>query len=253
MTALLDVKDVTMRFGGLTAVDGVSLAVGQGEIIGLIGPNGAGKTTFFNCLTGLYKPTEGEVVYAGRRLPAKPALVTRAGIARTFQNIRLFGAMTVQENVLVGRHCRTGEGLISALVRGPGFRRAEREGREKAMELLEFVGLDAKAGLLSTDLPYGEQRRLEIARALASEPGLLLLDEPAAGMNPRETREIEELIRAIRERGTAILVIEHDIRFIFALCDRTAVLVQGSKIVEGDSATVQGDPRVVSAYLGEAA
>ncbi len=247
---LLDVRGVTMRFGGLTAVQNVDLTVGEGEIIGLIGPNGAGKTTFFNCLTGLYVPTEGTVSYRDRILPAKPHLVTQAGIARTFQNIRLFANMTVLENVLVGRHSRTKEGLISALVRGPGYRRAEADSRERAMALLRFTGLDAKADHLARNLPYGEQRKLEIARALASEPGLLLLDEPTAGMNPQETRAAEELVFAIRDLGIAILVIEHDMRFIFNLCDRTAVLVQGQKIVEGDRETVQNDERVITAYLG---
>ncbi|MFF4649080.1 ABC transporter ATP-binding protein [Streptomyces sp. NPDC001380] len=249
-TPLLQASGVTMRFGGLTAVNNVDLTVNTGEIIGLIGPNGAGKTTFFNCLTGLYVPTEGTVTYKGEVLPPKPHLVTKAGMARTFQNIRLFSNMTVLENVLVGRHTRTKEGLLSALLRGPGFRRSEAESRERAMELLAFVGLDGKADHLARNLPYGEQRKLEIARALASDPGLLLLDEPTAGMNPQETRVTEELIFAIRDQGVAVLVIEHDMRFIFNLCDRTAVLVQGQKLVEGDSATVQSDERVIAAYLG---
>lgn len=240
-----------MRFGGLTAVRSVDFTVNSGEIVGLIGPNGAGKTTFFNCLTGLYVPTEGTVAYQGRVLPPKPHLVTQAGIARTFQNIRLFANMTVLENVLVGRHTRTKEGLWSALLRGPGFRKAERESETKAMELLEFVGLAAKREHLARNLPYGEQRKLEIARALASEPGLLLLDEPTAGMNPQETRATEELVFAIREKGVAVLVIEHDMRFIFNLCDRVAVLVQGEKLIEGTSEVVQADERVIAAYLGE--
>jgi branched-chain amino acid transport system ATP-binding protein len=248
---VLDARGVTMRFGGLTAVRDVSLTVNSGEIVGLIGPNGAGKTTFFNCLTGLYIPTEGEVRYKDTVLPAKSFKVTAAGIARTFQNIRLFANMTVLENVLVGRHTRTREGFWSAVLRMPGFHRAEATSRARAMELLEFVGLAAKADHLARNLPYGEQRKLEIARALASEPGLLLLDEPTAGMNPQETRATEELVFAIRDRGIAVLVIEHDMRFIFNLCDRVAVLVQGEKLVEGDSATVQGDERVVAAYLGE--
>ncbi|MFD5585239.1 ABC transporter ATP-binding protein [Streptomyces sp. NPDC127063] len=248
---VLDARGVTMRFGGLTAVRGVDLTVNSGEIVGLIGPNGAGKTTFFNCLTGLYVPTEGEVRYKGAVLPPKSFKVTAAGIARTFQNIRLFANMTVQENVLVGRHTRTKEGFWSAVLRGPGFHKAEKASRERAMELLEFVGLADKADHLARNLPYGEQRKLEIARALASEPGLLLLDEPTAGMNPQETRTTEELVFAIRDQGIAVLVIEHDMRFIFNLCDRVAVLVQGEKLIEGDSATVQGDERVVAAYLGE--
>ncbi|MEV6943727.1 ABC transporter ATP-binding protein [Streptomyces sp. NPDC051172] len=248
---VLDARGVTMRFGGLTAVRNVDLTVNSGEIVGLIGPNGAGKTTFFNCLTGLYIPTEGEVRFKGNVLPPKSFKVTAAGIARTFQNIRLFGNMTVLENVLVGRHTRTKEGFWSAVLRGPGFHRAEKASRERAMELLEFIGLQHKADHLSRNLPYGEQRKLEIARALASEPGLLLLDEPTAGMNPQETRATEELVFAIRDMGIAVLVIEHDMRFIFNLCDRVAVLVQGEKLVEGDSATVQGDERVIAAYLGE--
>jgi branched-chain amino acid transport system ATP-binding protein len=250
-TPVLEARDVTMRFGGLTAVRSVDFTVNSGEIVGLIGPNGAGKTTFFNCLTGLYIPTEGTVSYKGTVLPPKPHLVTQAGIARTFQNIRLFANMTVLENVLVGRHTRTKEGLWSALLRGPGFKKAEKASEERAMELLEFIGLAAKRDHLARNLPYGEQRKLEIARALASEPGLLLLDEPTAGMNPQETRATEELVFAIRDMGIAVLVIEHDMRFIFNLCDRVAVLVQGEKLVEGTSEVVQADERVIAAYLGE--
>ncbi|WP_199815432.1 ABC transporter ATP-binding protein [Streptomyces griseus] len=249
-TTVLDATGVTMQFGGLTAVRSVDLTVGSGEIVGLIGPNGAGKTTFFNCLTGLYVPTTGTVSYKGTVLPPKPHLVTQAGIARTFQNIRLFANMTVLENVLVGRHTRTNEGLWSALLRLPSFKKAEEASRERAMELLEFAGLAAKADHLARNLPYGEQRKLEIARALASEPGLLLLDEPTAGMNPQETRAAEDLIFAIRDKGIAVLVIEHDIRFIMNLCDRVAVLVQGEKIVEGPAEVVQADERVIAAYLG---
>ncbi|WP_078887716.1 ABC transporter ATP-binding protein [Streptomyces sp. NRRL S-118] len=247
---VLEASGVTMRFGGLTAVRSVDLTVREGEIVGLIGPNGAGKTTFFNCLTGLYIPTEGKVSYKGTVLPPKPHLVTQAGIARTFQNIRLFANMTVLENVLVGRHTRTKEGLWSALLRGPGFKKAEAASHARAMELLEFIGLEHKADHLARNLPYGEQRKLEIARALASEPGLILLDEPTAGMNPQETRAAEELIFAIRDKGIAVLVIEHDMRFIFNLCDRVACLVQGQKLIEGTPSVVQGDERVVAAYLG---
>ncbi|WP_037888130.1 ABC transporter ATP-binding protein [Streptomyces sp. NRRL S-87] len=248
---VLDARGVTMRFGGLTAVKNVDLTVKSGEIVGLIGPNGAGKTTFFNCLTGLYIPTEGEVRYKGTVLPPKSFKVTAAGIARTFQNIRLFNNMTVLENVLVGRHTRTKEGLWSALLRLPGFHREEGASKLKAMELLEFIGLAHKADHLARNLPYGEQRKLEIARALASEPGLLLLDEPTAGMNPQETRVTEELIFAIRDKGIAVLVIEHDMRFIFNLCDRVACLVQGEKLIEGTAGEVQSDERVIAAYLGE--
>ncbi|MGA5195041.1 ATP-binding cassette domain-containing protein [Streptomyces exfoliatus] len=248
---VLDARGVTMRFGGLTAVRDVNLTVNSGEIVGLIGPNGAGKTTFFNCLTGLYVPTEGEVRYKGTVLPPTSYKVTDAGIARTFQNIRLFHNMTVLENVLVGRHTRMKQGLWSALLRLPAFKKAEAEASKRAMELLEFIGLQDKAQHLAKNLPYGEQRKLEIARALASDPGLILLDEPTAGMNPQETRAAEELIFAIRDMGIAVLVIEHDMRFIFNLCDRVAVLVQGQKLIEGDSQTVQSDERVIAAYLGE--
>ena len=250
-TPVLEARNVTMRFGGLTAVRSVDFTVNAGEIVGLIGPNGAGKTTFFNCLTGLYVPTEGTVSYKGTVLPPKPHLVTKAGIARTFQNIRLFANMTVLENVLVGRHTRTKEGLWSALLRGPGFKKAEKASEERAMELLEFIGLAGKRDHLARNLPYGEQRKLEIARALASEPGLLLLDEPTAGMNPQETRATEELVFAIRDKGIAVLLIEHDMRFVFNLSDRVAVLVQGEKLVEGTSEVVQADERVIAAYLGE--
>ncbi|WP_405494099.1 ABC transporter ATP-binding protein [Streptomyces sp. NBC_00096] len=248
---VLDARGVTMRFGGLTAVKNVDLTVRSGEIVGLIGPNGAGKTTFFNCLTGLYIPTEGEVRYKGTVLPPKSFKVTAAGIARTFQNIRLFNNMTVLENVLVGRHTRTKVGLWSSLLRLPSFSREEAASRKRSMELLEFIGLEHKADHLARNLPYGEQRKLEIARALASDPGLILLDEPTAGMNPQETRTTEELIFAIRDQGIAVLVIEHDMRFIFNLCDRVACLVQGEKLIEGTAAEVQGDERVIAAYLGE--
>ena len=249
-TAVLEASGVTMRFGGLTAVDGVDLSVGDREIVGLIGPNGAGKTTFFNCLTGLYVPTTGEVRYKGTVLPAKPYRVTEAGIARTFQNIRLFANMTVLENVMVGRHCRTKQGLFSAIGRGPRYRAAERDARDNAHELLDFLGIGRHSGSLARNLPYGDQRKLEIARAMASDPGLILLDEPTAGMNPQETRATQEVVFRIRERGLAVVVIEHDMRFIFGLCDRVAVLVQGRKLVEGTPEVVRADERVIAAYLG---
>ena len=247
---VLEARGVTMRFGGLTAVDAVDMSVAPNEIVGLIGPNGAGKTTFFNCLTGLYVPTSGEVRYRGSVLPAKPHKVTQAGIARTFQNIRLFANMTVLENVMVGRHSRTKEGLFSAIGRGPRYRAAERDARDNARELLDFLGIGRHANSLARNLPYGDQRKLEIARAMASDPGLILLDEPTAGMNPQETRATQEVVFKIRDRGLAVVVIEHDMRFIFNLCDRVAVLVQGRKLVEGTPAVVQADERVVSAYLG---
>jgi branched-chain amino acid transport system ATP-binding protein len=247
---VLEARQVTKVFGGLTAVNKVDLTVGEGEIVGLIGPNGAGKTTFFNCLTGMEVPTSGTVSYKGEPLSGKPHEVTATGLARTFQNIRLFPNMTALENVMVGRHCRTREGLFSAIGRGPGYRREERESEARARELLAFVGLTRAEDALARNLPYGDQRRLEIARALATDPGILLLDEPTAGMNPHETAAATQLVRRIRDQGLAVVVIEHDMKFIFSLCDRVAVLVQGAKLVEGTPAEVQSVSRVVEAYLG---
>ncbi len=247
---MLVASKVTKRFGGLVAVNGVDLSVADGEIVGLIGPNGAGKTTFFNCLTGMEVPTSGRVTYRGLRLHGRPDRITVAGVARTFQNIRLFPNMTVIENVIVGRHCRTHSGVLSAVGRGPRYRREERESRERALELLDFVGLGSSQNSLARNLPYGDQRRLEIARAMATEPGLLLLDEPTAGMNPQETRAATDLVRRINARGLTIVVIEHDMRFIFGLCDRVVVLVQGQKLVEGSPIEIQTDSRVIEAYLG---
>src|SRR5665811_2044212 len=247
---LLQAEGVIMRFGGLIAVNNVSMTVNEGEILGLIGPNGAGKTTFFNCLTGLYKPTEGHVRLCGVELPPKPRAVVQAGMARTFQNIRLFANMTALENVMVGRYCRTSSMAITSILHGPKFKREEAETRARAQELLDFVGLGDSTEHLARNMPYGNQRRLEIARALATDPKLVLLDEPTAGMNPLETRQASELIFKIRDTGLAVVVIEHDMRFIFNLCDRVLCLVRGETLIEGTPNEVQSDPRVIEAYIG---
>jgi branched-chain amino acid transport system ATP-binding protein len=249
-TPILAVSGVTMQFGGLRALNDVSFGLAEGEIIGLIGPNGAGKTTLFNCLTGLYAPTAGTVALRGEALPEDPAKVTELGVARTFQNIRLFPSMTAQENVLVGRHSRMKQSPLSSLLHGPGFRRSEAAAAARAAELLEVVGLTRFSGELARNLPYGDQRRLEIARALATDPSVLLLDEPTAGMNAQETEATRKLILEIRQLGISVVVIEHDTKFIFTLCDRVLVLVQGELLVEGTPDEVRGDPRVIEAYLG---
>jgi branched-chain amino acid transport system ATP-binding protein len=249
--AVLEARGVSMTFGGLVALRDVSLDLAEGQIVGLIGPNGAGKTTFFNCLTGLYQPTAGRVLLRGKRLPDDPALVTGAGVARTFQNIRLFPSMTVLENVLVGRHVRMRQGPLASLFHGPAFRRGEAAARARAMELIEFIGLTKVHDELARNLPYGDQRRLEIARALATDPTVLLLDEPTAGMNPLETDAARQLIFSVRDTGIAVVVIEHDTKFIFSLCDDVSVLVQGELLVSGTPDQVRADPRVIEAYLGK--
>ncbi len=258
MEPILNVKNLTMNFGGLKALDNINLKVEKGQIAALIGPNGAGKTTFFNCITGIYQPSKGQIKITppGKQSQELKGLktnqVTEKGLARTFQNIRLFEGMTVLENVMIGRHCRLKSGIISALVRSLSQKNEEKQAINDSYEILEKIGLDQYVNEMAVNLPYGAQRRLEIARALATDPFLLLLDEPAAGMNPQETQSLDDLIIWLRDNeDLSILLIEHDMKLVMSLSDNIHVVDYGKKIAEGSPKEVKSNPDVIKAYLGD--